>query len=342
VATISPSSFRDAPQGAGPESITTAGEYGFRVRRFAAPLNNDGERTVPRNDGNETPRNDNFDRATDWADRIVAARKRRPFTSLEDFARDTGLPKRALILLADADAFRSLGLDRRAARWAVRALRRAGDKDDLPLFAHVSMPQLEPDVSLPPMRLGEQVIEDYRHLRLSLKAHPVSFLRGDLGARGVLAHERLTTIPSGRRVTVAGLVLVRQRPGTSGVIFMTLEDETGIANVIVWPRVFETYRPLVLGSRLVAVTGEVQSASDVVHVVAEHVEDFSSLLRRISQDAAPPPTRRKDGELAADPPRHPRAGDSLVRLLAAERRERTDEHELAAARAVLPKGRNFH
>ena len=127
---------------------------------------------------------------------------------------------------------------------------------------------------------GEQVVEDYRHLHLSLKAHPVSFLRADLDRRGITRHEHLPGIASGETVTVAGLVLVRQRPGTAkGVIFMTLEDETGIANTIVWPRTFEAFRPVVLGARLAAVTGRLQSASGVIHVVAEQIDDLTPLLR---------------------------------------------------------------
>jgi len=135
------------------------------------------------------------------------------------------------------------------------------------------------------MRLGEQVVEDYRRLHLSLKAHPVAFLRPDLERRGCLRHAQLPAIASGRRVTVGGLVLVRQRPGTAaGVIFMTLEDETAIANTIVWPKIFETFRPIVLGARLISVTGKLQSESGVIHVVAERVEDLTPLLRRLSQD----------------------------------------------------------
>jgi DNA polymerase III alpha subunit len=188
--------------------------------------------------------------------------------------------------LAGADVFRSLGLDRRQALWAVRALRRVGDKDDLPLFAHFASPALEPDVGLPPMRLGEQVVEDYRHLHLSLKAHPVSFLRSELAHRGILRHDALTATKSGRRVTVAGLVLVRQRPGSAnGVIFMTLEDETAVANTIVWPKVFETFRPIVLGARLVSVTGKLQNEFGVIHVIAEQLDDLTPLLRRLAHDA---------------------------------------------------------
>ena len=184
------------------------------------------------------------------------------FDSVRDLWLRTRLNPAALEKLAEADAFRSLGLDRREALWAVRALQRAGDKDNLPLFARVAMPELEPDAALPPMLPGQHVVEDYRRLHLSLKAHPVSFLRADLSARGILAHERLVSIPSGRRVTVAGLVLVRQRPGQGNVIFMTLEDETAIANTIVWPRIFERFRPVVLGARLISVTGKLQNESE--------------------------------------------------------------------------------
>ena len=128
--------------------------------------------------------------------------------------------------------------------WAIRALRRAGDKDDLPLFARATMDEIEPDAHLPPMPPGQQVVEDYRHLHLSLKAHPVSFLRGEFQRRNILRNEQLPGLPSGRRVTVGGLVLVRQRPGTAnGVIFATLEDETAGANVIIWPAIFEKFRP---------------------------------------------------------------------------------------------------
>ena len=255
----------------------------------------------------------------------------------------TRLPPSVLERLANADAFGSLGLARRDALWAVRALQRAGDKDDLPLFARVAMPELEPDVDLPPMPPGEQVVEDYRHLHLSLKAHPVSFLRADLDRRGILRHELLPGIRTGERVTVAGLVLVRQRPGTAkGVIFMTLEDETGIANTIVWPRAFETFRPVVIGARLVAVTGPLQSASGVIHVVVEHIEDLTPLLRRLSDEHGCVDALAHADEARrplVERHRHPRAGDSLVTAL----KEARASGELAAQTArVMPKGRNFH
>ncbi len=267
----------------------------------------------------------------------------RGFDSVRDLWLRTRLSPTALETLAQADAFRSLGLDRRAALWAVRALQRAGDKDNLPLFAHAAMPEIEPDIALPPMLPGEQVIEDYRRLRLSLKAHPVSFLRAALNHRGILRHDALAAIPSGRRVTVAGLVLVRQRPGTaSGVIFMTLEDETAIANIIVWPALFERFRAVVLGARLIGVTGKLQSESGVIHIVAEQVEDLSPLLRNLSDDgdatadAAHHATADTCPAIARH--RHPRAGDALVLAL------KDGNNQVSAPINVeaMPKGRNFH
>ena len=168
--------------------------------------------------------------------------------------------------------------------WQCGHLQRTGDKDNLPLFARVDMPELEPDAALPPMLPGQHVVEDYRHLHLSLKAHPVSFLRANLDARSIVSHDRLSDLPSGRRVTVAGPVLVRQRPGQGNVIFMTLEDETAIANTIVWPRIFERFRPVVLGARLISVTGKLQNESNVIHVVAERMDDLTPLLARLSED----------------------------------------------------------
>jgi error-prone DNA polymerase len=171
----------------------------------------------------------------DWGERIVAARKHRPFTSLEDFARDTALPKRALILLADADAFRSLGLDRRAALWAVRRL---PDDVPLPLF-EAAIAREQPDEAakpLPSMPLPEQVVADYQTVRLSLKGHPMQFLRPMFAREGIIACHDVADAGSGRRVRCAGVVLVRQRPGSAkGVVFLTLEDETGIATIVVWP-----------------------------------------------------------------------------------------------------------
>ena len=265
------SSFRDAPLGAGPESIPQlvcgSMDSGLVLR---------------------TPRNDDVERADDWADRIVAARQRRPFTSLEDFARDTALPKRALILLADADAFRSIGLDRRAALWAVRRL---PDDVPLPLFEAATARE-QPDENakpLPLMPLPEQVVADYQTVRLSLKGHPMEFLREMFTRERVVACKDVSHRNDRRRIRCAGVVLVRQRPGSAkGVVFMTLEDETGIANIVVWPKVMEQYRKEVMGARLILVEGYIQSSPEhVTHLVAQRMVDRSHDLIGLANDALP-------------------------------------------------------
>jgi error-prone DNA polymerase len=280
----------------------------------------------------------------DWAKRIDEVRDR-GFDSVRDLWLRTGLPPKVLKKLAHADAFNSLGLNRRDALWAVKALQRAGDKDNLPLFARVAMPELEPGADLPPMLPGEQVIEDHRHLQLSLKAHPVSFLRRDLDARGIVRHELLPTIVPGRRVTIGGIVLVRQRPGTGNAIFMTLEDETAIANTIVWPRKFEQYRPVVMGARLISVTGVLQNEKNVIHVVADHFEDLTPLLSRLSEqadriDVTMPPDVIKRPVYSRQ--RHPRSGDALVTMLKEEKPVLEDVAVARDTAQVMPKGRNFH
>ncbi len=214
----------------------------------------------------------------------LVERRGEAYDSVRDVWLRSGLGLAVLERLADADAFRSLGLDRRQALWAVRGLDRVGDQDDLPLFMDRPARDTEPDARLPPMPLGAHVVEDYRRLSLSLKAHPASFLRARLSARGILRSEALRSVKSGERVTVAGLVLVRQRPGTAhGVIFMTLEDETGVANIIVWPKVFERLRAIVLGARFVSVTGKLQSEQGVIHIVAERMNDLTSMLGLLSE-----------------------------------------------------------
>ncbi len=273
------------------------------------------------------------------------------YDSIRDLWLRTGLDPSALERLADADAFRSIGLDRREALWAVRGLRRTGDKDDLPLLAAASARNHEPDFALPTMHLGEHVVEDYRHLHLSLKAHPVSFLRDQLTARRVIENATLPAVKDGRIVTVAGLILVRQRPGTaSGVIFMTLEDETGVANVVVWPKMFEEFRPQVLGARFAAVRGKLQSESNVIHVIADHIEDLTPMLSDLHADTSvlepmsradevkrpAPDSGTSPGAKRASLHKHPRNVRPLQPVL---------DHDATAAtkvHAVMPKGRNFH
>jgi error-prone DNA polymerase len=181
------------------------------------------------------------------------------------------------------------------------------------------------------MLIGEHVVEDYRTIGLSLKTHPAALLRHELAARRAIKAEALTQIANGQRTRVAGLVLVRQRPGTaSGVIFMTLEDETGIANIVVWPKVFERFRAEVLGGRLVAVDGPVQSESGVIHVIAERVHDFTPLLAQLSAQG-----ETLDSSSPADEPRRRGAQED------SRRHPRNVRINLDVAEA-MPKGRNFH
>jgi error-prone DNA polymerase len=299
----------------------------------------------------------------DDANEIVKQRDE-DYASIRDLWLRTKLSPRVLERLADADAFGSLGLSRRQALWAVKALGRAGDQDDLPLLAPSSVQEMkreslsrprmrgeslprtrsgvasvsevggersqalfrgadpipdpspqggggsfqgEPAVTLPLMPPGEEVVNDYRYLSLSLRAHPASFLRDDLRRRGVMQNASLRARSSGERVAVSGLVTIRQRPGSAnGVVFMTIEDETAIANLIVWPDMLERFRPIVFGARYVAAWGKMQHESGVIHVVVERLEDLTFMLGRLMQDAttqdaphqyAPPietPTRPAD------------------------------------------------
>ncbi|PWB81040.1 MAG: error-prone DNA polymerase [Methylocystaceae bacterium] len=221
--------------------------------------------------------------------RALVEKRGAGYDSVRDLWLRSELAPSVLERLAEAGAFASLGLPRRDALWAVQGLNRAGDKDDLPLLRNLAFVPKEPDADLPPMPLGAEVIEDYRFLSLSLKAHPLSFLRARLDAEGIGPCADLGEKESGRRVTVAGLVLVRQRPGSaSGVIFLTIEDETGIANIVVWPKLFERQRPEVIGARLVAVTGRVQNEAGVIHVIAQRIEDLSADLRLLELSRALP------------------------------------------------------
>ena len=274
--------------------------------------------------------------------RRLVTRRGTGYDSVRDLWLRAELAPGILEVLAEADAFRSLGLDRREALWVVRGLNRAGDKDDLPLLKALSFVEREPEVDLPPMPLGQHVVEDYRHLSLSLKAHPVAFVRARIERRGAARAEALGVLPSGQRVTVAGLVLVRQRPGSAnGTIFLTLEDETGIANIIVWPKVFEALRPVVIGGRFIAVTGRLQRQGEVIHVVAEKAEDLTRLLSRISEVGSDVPGAVLSVPARADEIRRPVPERRPKRVDEAQPRLFEDLPEAASLRHVLPKGRNF-
>ena len=264
----------------------------------------------------------------DWATALVAARDP-AITDLETLARRGGLPGAAIRKLADADAFRSMGLDRREALWAARRL---PDDDALPLFAAAEARErgarelgVEPDAHLPSMRLGEHVAADYQTFRLSLKAHPMAILRPVFAAGRVVTCADTLARRGGSTVRVAGVVLVRQRPGKGNAIFVTLEDETGIANVVLWARMFEQFRREVMGARLMEVEGVLEKSPEgVVHVVARRVIDRSAELARLSEDhEVDIQLSRADEIVRPQPPRHP-----------------TGRHPRDVR--VLPNSRDFH
>ncbi|HEY3910329.1 MAG TPA: error-prone DNA polymerase [Stellaceae bacterium] len=260
------------------------------------------------------------------AERLVAARGA-GYLDAEELWRKSGLGRAVLERLAEADALRSLGLDRRRALWALKAL----GEPPLPLFAAATLthpaPGSGPGAGSPlsrsaregadprttiqreagegeasetraaallrEMPLGEHVVEDYRSLRLSLKRHPLAFLRAELAREGLVAAADLAHLPVGRRLAIAGIVLIRQRPGSAnGVVFITIEDETGIANLIVWPPILERFRRAALGATLLSCTGRLQREESVIHVVADRLADLTprlNTLRERTGDAEPPP-----------------------------------------------------
>jgi error-prone DNA polymerase len=259
------------------------------------------------------------------------------YRDVRDLWRRSGLSRASLERLAAADSFRSLGLDRRQALWEVRGL---PPDIPLPLFEHAKASEAgaEGQVQLPLMRLSEHVVNDYRTLRLSLKAHPVSFLRDRIAGSGALACGDLRTIHDGARVSVAGVVLVRQRPGSaSGVVFMTIEDETGIANAVIWPAMLDRYRMVVMGARLVVVHGRVQRHEDIIHVVAERLEDESGWLRLLDEDGE----QLSTPVARADHVKHQDGGDS--REGAREKKHpRWHPRKHPRAERIIPKSRDFH
>jgi error-prone DNA polymerase len=265
---------------------------------------------------------------------IFCARRGEGYQSVRDVWLRSGLDVDEIEKLAEADAFRSIGLDRRSALWEVRALDRKSAAEKLPLFDRptVNLSDLEPEATLPEMPLGQHVIHDYRSLGLSLKAHPVAFVRKQLNEAGVTPNAVLTSVPDGRRISVAGLVLVRQRPGKGNAIFLTLEDEDAVANVIVWPRIFDRFRPVIMGSRFVRVTGKLQSESNVIHIVADRIDDLSPWLATLLEENRARPVPSKAGlpwKKRQDRPHQDTAPHPDLETMA---------HK---ARDVMPKGRNF-
>ena len=256
------------------------------------------------------------------AHRIGAARDA-PFKDVADLKARAKLDRGAVRRLAAADAMRSMGIDRRQALWQAQGLK---DAPALPIFEHVEAGDegADPVVGLPAMAQAEHVVADYQTLRLSLKAHPMSFFRIGLRRQGFAATEDLPGMRHGQKVSLAGLVLVRQKPGSAkGVCFITLEDEVGVANLVIWPKLFEHFRPVIMSARLLVVHGRVQSDGKVIHVVADRLEDRTGRLDTLGQDPAQVPFAHTD---------------EGIRPVAGQNGGRRHPRDVR----VIPKSRNFH
>jgi error-prone DNA polymerase len=264
------------------------------------------------------------------AGKILTARAVRPFTSVEDVWRRSGVPLAALEKLAKADAFAGMRLDRRQALWAIRGL---GDTP-LPLLA--ALETKEDPVHLRALTAGREVVEDYRATQLTLRQHPLTFLRDRLCERRCVRCEDLKTIKEGSLVDVAGIILVRQRPGSAkGVLFITIEDETGVANGILWPDRFEAQRRTVMSSAMVSIRGRVQKEGIVIHVVADLITDLTWMLREVGEIDLPSLVARGDG---ATHPGAPDRGDAGWKP-----RNRTDYHYRDRPEDVIPiRSHDFH
>ena len=256
-----------------------------------------------------------------WGDTIAHARTNDRFASIEQFARRTALPAAALRKLADADAFGSLGQRRRDALWEVRRT----PSDQLPLFAYAAAAELgqEPDAALPVMPLAEEVVADYQSIRLSLKAHPLQFLRPTLSGEGVASCAETNAAPDGSKVRTAGVVLIRQRPGKGTAVFITIEDETGVVNALLWARDMERQRRAVMSARLMLIEGEIQRSKEgVVHLMAKGIVDRTAMLDSLTDSKGPTPEMARADEVNRPPAQRSRGHPRDVR--------------------ILPKSRDFH
>ena len=254
--------------------------------------------------------------------RIMAARDE-PFADVADLKRRARLDRGAIRRLAAADTMRNMGLDRRQALWQAQGLK---DAPDLPIFAHAAARDegAEPLVALPAMPNAEHVVADYQTLRLSLKAHPMSFFRQSLRGQGFSCTDQLPGMRHGQRVSLAGLVLVRQKPGSAkGVCFITLEDEAGVANLVIWPKLFEHFRPIIMSARLLVVHGRVQTDGRVIHVVADRLENRTERLDGLADERVPPPYVR---------------GDEVTHPIPGQVGDRKHPRDVR----VIPKSRDFH
>nr|WP_294850348.1 error-prone DNA polymerase [uncultured Sphingomonas sp.] len=304
--------------------VRDAQEHGVEVRTTDVNAS-DGDCTLESGEGGAFAlrlgfaRIDGFRDA--WADAIVAARSAAPFLSIEDVARRAALPPAALRKLADADAFGSLGRNRRGSLWEVRRT----PPDQLPLFNFADAPELgtEPDADLPVMPLSEEVVADYQTMRLSLKGHPMAFLRSIFADEGVLSCAAANDVRDGRRARVAGVVLTRQRPGKGNAVFITIEDETGIVNALLWARDMEHQRRAVMAARLMLIEGVIQKSKEgVVHLMASRIIDRTEMLDHLSD-----PKGVKTSISPGDEIHHPH-------------RHRSHGHPRNVR--ILPKSRDFH
>jgi error-prone DNA polymerase len=247
---------------------------------------------------------------------ILIAGRKQPFKTINDL-RDIGLTDAALERLADADAFRSLSLDRRQALWEVSTK----DRPKVLFKGQISPDAVGENVTLPSLQPSEHVVQDYATTALSLKAHPVSFVRPQLAQLKITPAKELATLLNGQLVKVAGLVLVRQRPGTAkGVWFMTIEDETGFANLVIFPQVGEQYRKALHGARLFLAEGTVQKEGEVIHVIVKAGYDLSKLLQKLTTGAADPP---------------------VSTLLRSDEKEPITDQRVAKQAKLFPDARNF-
>ncbi len=225
---------------------------------------------------------------------IIEHRADMPYLSVEELHRRSHVTAGALERLAEADAFACIGHDRRQALWEVRALA----DTELPLFAQQET-YAEPDTQITPMKPGREVVEDYRSVGLTLRRHPVTFIRHELGRMGAVTARRLDDLRDGKRVTIAGIVLVRQKPGSAkGVMFITIEDETGHANLIVWPKIFEQQRRVILAAGMIACHGKLQREAGVTHIIVDRLTDLSDMLRSVGDRDGDFPLRTGRGDEA--------------------------------------------
>ena len=272
----------------------------------------------------------------EWAKRLVETRVDN-YESPEDVWQRTRLPQRALKILSESDAFRSTGMDRREALWAVRRL---PDDNPLPLFEAANQKELsaEPDANLPSMGLAEHVVADYQTLRLSLKSHPMALLRQRFNGEGIRTGKQVASAPDGTWVRTAGIVLIRQRPGKGNAIFITLEDETGVVNVVLWASRFEQFRKVVMGAKLMLVMGHVQKSKEgVIHLMATSLHDRSHDLNQLSTThTAPASLARADEVIRPVLSRSDSVKSVLVKDVVPSRAAQPRNVR------IIPKSRDFH